>query len=194
MAGEGQGGIMIDLRAYTERPFLCEPAALQRFFALAAQAPPLDLQAARSARPSIGQTTQSKIGVVDIFGFLDQRLSPEIFYFGGTTTEEISAAIDHALSDPSIGQLVLRFDSPGGSPAGIMELSEKLLSLRESRKIIGMVDGLCCSAAFWLGTCCSELHMTPSGTTASVGVFMAHVSEAGALEKAGIDVTMISSK
>lgn len=49
------------------------------------------------------------------------------------------------------------------------------------------------SAAYWIGASASEVVLTPSGQAGSVGVFGAHQNLAKAMEREGIETTLVSA-
>ena len=49
------------------------------------------------------------------------------------------------------------------------------------------------SAAYWIGSACSEFYCTPSGQVGSIGVIAAHEDVSKALEAEGVNVTLITA-
>jgi signal peptide peptidase SppA len=185
-------------------PWAMDPAAMQVYAGLLAQA-----YAAKSAGPMAGEDAHQErqpkaargqqqragggIAVIPVYGTIVQRAAQLGMCEGGTGAQEIGAALDAAVADSSISQVLLQFDSPGGSVFGIQELGDKIRSLRSQKPIVGHADSMAASAAYWLLSQCSEAYVTPGGMVGSIGVYTAHENVAKALEAQGIEVTLISA-
>ena len=150
----------------------------------------------KAEAPRAIRAVKGKIGVIPIYGPVDQRMTGELAKSGGTPLDFVSAALDALLANPSVGAIVLRFDSPGGSVSGVQELADKIYEARAEKPIYAIADSLAASAALWLASAATMLISTPGGggaTVGSVGVYVMHVDESAALEKDGIKVTMVSA-
>lgn len=139
------------------------------------------------------RAVKGKVGVIPVWGPVQQRMSSELMKAGGTPLDFVSRAFDRMMSDPSIGAIVMHFDSPGGSSFGVEELSTKIYNARGSKPIYSMADSCAASAAYWLATSADMVICTPSGLVGSVGVYIMHIDESKALADAGIAVTMVSA-
>jgi len=135
----------------------------------------------------------SNIALINVHGPIVQRASNLGMCEAGTGAQEIGAALDAALSDQSVGQILMSFDSPGGSVFGIQELGDKIRSARAQKPIVGIADSMSASAAYWLLSQCGEAYVTPGGMVGSIGVYTAHENVAKALESEGIEITLISA-
>ena len=146
---------------------------------------------AAAARPAAPR--QGAIAVVPIYGTIVQRASQLGPCDGGTSTQQISAALRQAMADDTVSQILLDIDSPGGSVFGVGELSDEIRSARAQKPIIAIANSMAASAAYWLGCAASEFYMTPGGQVGSIGIWMAHEDMSKALADAGITVTLISA-
>jgi signal peptide peptidase SppA len=151
------------------------------------------LELARQAASRAVKTAKGKVGVIPIYGPIEQRMSGRLMKLGGTSTEEVGVALDALTADASVGAVVLHVDSPGGSSYGVMELSDKIYAARAQKPIHAISDSLAASAGIWLASAASSLSVTPSGDVGSVGVYALHVDESKALETEGIKVTAIQA-
>lgn len=139
------------------------------------------------------RAVKGKVGVIPIWGPVQQRMSSELMKAGGTPLDFVSRAFDRMIADPSIGAIVMHYDSPGGSSFGVEELSTKMYNARGQKPVYAMADSCAASAAFWLATSADMVICTPSGLVGSVGVYVMHVDESKALADAGISITMVSA-
>ena len=74
-----------------------------------------------------------------------------------------------------------------------MELAAEIRAARSTKPIVGIANSMAASAAYWLGSACSELYCTPSGQVGSIGVIASHDDMSAALEQAGIRTTLITA-
>jgi signal peptide peptidase SppA len=147
----------------------------------------------KTEAPRAIRAVKGKIGVIPVYGPVDQRMSGELAKAGGTSLTFVNAAFDALLSDPAIGAIVLRFDSPGGGVAGVQELADKIYAARPKKPCYAIADSLAASAAYWLASAASMVIATPGGDVGSVGVYVMHVDQSGAMEKEGYKVTTIQA-
>lgn len=147
----------------------------------------------QSEAPKAIRAVKGKVGVIPVWGPVQQRMSSELMKAGGTPLDFISRAFDRMMADPSIGAIVMHFDSPGGSSFGVEELSTKIYNARGTKPIYAMADSVAASAAYWLATSADMVICTPSGLVGSVGVYVMHVSEEKALADAGLAVSLVSA-
>jgi signal peptide peptidase SppA len=129
------------------------------------------------------------VAIIPIQGTLINRFSGSYGWITGYNF--IRAQMNAAADDPDVDIIVYDINSGGGECAGCFELAEEMRALREVKPSLGVVDSNCFSAAYALGSACTKLVVTPSGSTGSIGVLSMHVDVSKALAQAGIDVTLI---
>lgn len=151
---------------------------------------PLKPEAARSR--STG-ARQGSIAVIQVFGSIVQRASQLGPCEGGTGTEDIAGALQSALADETVSQILIEFDTPGGSVFGVAELGDQIRAARAQKPIVGVANSMAASAGYWLLAQCSEAYCTPGGMVGSIGVYGAHQDISKALDDAGVNVTLVSA-
>lgn len=74
-----------------------------------------------------------------------------------------------------IGHLII-IDSPGGVCDTIMDIEQGVAAVREAKQpVIGLIDGMAASAAFWSASMMDELYfMHPENEIGSVGVYCSY--------------------
>lgn len=150
-----------------------------------------------AAAPGSGSAKQPAgvVAVIPVFGVISHRahMVADICGPGGTSTEMLQQTIRGAVNDPNVKAIVLDIDSPGGSVFGVQELADEIFAARSAKPILASANSLAASAAYWIGTAASELHVTPSGEVGSIGVFATHVDKSKAQELQGLKTTLISA-
>lgn len=131
------------------------------------------------------------IAVIPVHGTIVQRASQIDICEGGTSTQQVSAALREALADETVSQILLDIDSPGGSVYGVQELANEIAQAK--KPVVAIANSLAASAAYWIGCAASEFYVTPGGEVGSIGVWMAHQDWSKALDEMGVKHTMISA-
>lgn len=143
-----------------------------------------------SARPQY-RSAGGAVAVLPLYGIIEQRQSMFGWWFGGTSTEAFKDLFNAALADEMVQAIVLDIDSPGGTSAGVDELAAHIFKSRGAKKILGVSNSDCCSAAYWIGSASDQLYSTTGGRTGSIGVYIEHWNEAKMLEGLGLEHTFI---
>jgi signal peptide peptidase SppA len=154
-----------------------------------------DRQAREVKRSAAMQAGGGQIAVLPLYGVVTQRGSmvDDVSGSGGASTQRFADALRQAISDPTISQILIDIDSPGGSVYGVSELAAEIQSARAQKPIVAIANSLAASAAYWIGSAASELYVTPGGEVGSIGVWQAHEDWSAAMEDAGVKTTLISA-
>lgn len=96
--------------------------------------------------------------------------TPMMSFFGpvGTACSTLMAALAEAKADSNVRRVVLAVDSPGGIVSGVREVMQAIRDL--GKPTVAQVDGLCCSAAYWMASAADSMVATVTSTVGSLGV------------------------
>lgn len=144
-----------------------------------------ELMAGPSAKAQITKPRLAA-GQIGIFGTLGQN-----DWFADSDYAQIRADVKRALADPSVKNVDLFVDSPGGSVLGLPETADLIHAANRVKPVRAFVTGIAASAAFWLASQASTVTLTPSGEVGSVGVLDLHADISKALENAGVKITAV---
>lgn len=129
------------------------------------------------------------VAVIPVHGLLINRFGG---YWGFVTGYNyIRRMVTAAVLDGEVEAVILDIDSPGGEAAGCFELSSFIREMATEKPIYGLVDSSCYSAAYAIGSACTELIVTPSGGAGSIGVVRMHIDMSKYLEGIGFDISFI---
>ena len=103
----------------------------------------------------------------------------------------IEKALLRGLDDSTVRAIALVCDSPGGEVAGCFELADKIFAGRERKPIRAFASDHAYSAAYALASSATEVVVTRSGGTGSIGVVMAHYDLSKALDANGVKITFV---
>jgi protease-4 len=115
-------------------------------------------------------------------------------YCGSAGMQSMAQAIGAANADDSIAAIMLRIDSPGGTVDGTHNLARTIAA---SPKVsVAYVDGMMCSASYWLGSAAREIIATDANaghlaTIGSIGTMAQYVDMTQANAQRGIKVETI---
>ncbi len=147
----------------------------------------------RESNARVGSIGGGGIAVIPVVGTITQRAGMMTEWCGGTSTQQISAALAEALRDEAVGQILMEFDTPGGSVFGVAELGDEIHEAAKTKPVIGVANSLSASAGYWLMSQCSEAYVTPGGEVGSIGVWMAHEDWSKAMAESGVVTTVVSA-
>jgi len=109
--------------------------------------------------------------------------------WGFSTIKGIQELLDHAVSNSQVAQIVLHFDSPGGTVTGTHELAGYIHQTSARKPISSYVSGLCCSAAYWLAAASSRIVIAETAIVGSIGVVQTFVKYTGDAK----EITIVST-
>ena len=170
------------------RPVLLEPAARVGFelalLSLMQGGSPEQAGAVFQARkidPDLSQRRSDKIleirgdtAIIHVDGAIDKNLSQlDRLCTDATDLNDVDNALAAVANDRTVRNVLLMFDSPGGTVTGVPETAARIAALAEQKNVFAYCEGMCCSAAFWLASQCTQIFSTSSAQMGSVGVYLA---------------------
>ncbi|KVH77572.1 hypothetical protein WJ41_05050 [Burkholderia ubonensis] len=112
---------------------------------------------------------------------------------GGVSSQVVSQQLIAAANDESVSQILMVFNTPGGSVFGTEELANVINRVKASKPIIGVAQSLAASAGYWALSQCTESYCTPGGEVGSIGVYCGYQNVKKAMEMAGVDFQLFSA-
>ncbi len=132
--------------------------------------------------------------VVTISGVIDKHVSNmDLSCYGGCDLADVDAALGECADDPNIDLVILAINSPGGSCMGTPETAARVKALCKDKEVICFVDGVCASAAYYIGSQADLIVATPSSMIGSIGVYLAVLDESRAMEMEGYKVELVKA-
>lgn len=133
----------------------------------------------------------NKVALVYVRGLImsdDGEGAPDMFGDTVATASDIAAAILDAADNEHVGAIVLRVDSPGGSPSASESIRRAVSVAREKGKyIVVSMGGEAASGGYWIVVDADKIYAQPGTLTGSIGVFGGKASFAGLLSKVGVN-------
>ena len=108
-------------------------------------------------------------------------------YCGAPGTASLAKWFAQADANPNIIGAILYCDSPGGDVSGTDLLADQIKNM--SKPTVALVNGMMCSAAYWIGSACDHIMSdSPNNTIGSIGTYCTLRDMSGSLESKGIKV------
>jgi protease-4 len=104
------------------------------------------------------------------------RLNTEIY---SLSADFINQQIAEARANPRIKAVVVQIDSPGGEVTATQTIFFELQKLRRDMPVVGSIDSIAASGAFYAAMATDPIYAKPSSTVGNVGVWGYFPSEIG---------------
>lgn len=134
------------------------------------------------SKSSLLSTATTYTAVVDIQGVILQGAE--------ASADNIIPALQDAFEDEKVKGIILRCNSPGGSPVQSSYVYNEIMRLREihkEKKVIAVAADLCASGGYFIISAAEEIYVNPSSLVGSIGVRMQGFGVVEAMKKLGIE-------
>ncbi len=108
-------------------------------------------------------------------------------------SDSVAQAIHDAAEDPSVKAIVLRIDSPGGSPLASDLIWQAIRDVQKQGKpVVASLSDMAASGGYYVASAADAIVSQPQTLTGSIGVFVIRPVLAGLFEKLGVGVESIT--
>ncbi len=111
------------------------------------------------------------------------------------SAEMLVAALKNAFEDGAAQAVVLRINSPGGSPvqSGIINDEIRRLKVLHKKKVYAVVEEMCASGAYYIAVAADEIYVDKASLVGSIGVLMDGFGFTGLMEKLGVERRLLTA-
>ncbi|MFN3862063.1 MAG: S49 family peptidase [Roseateles sp.] len=111
------------------------------------------------------------------------------------SAEMLTAALKDAFKDGAAQAVVLRINSPGGSPvqAGIVYDEIKRLKKLHGKPVYAVVEEMCASGAYYIASAADEIFVDKASVVGSIGVLMDGFGFTGLMDKLGVERRLLTA-
>ena len=119
----------------------------------------------------------------------------EIAGDGEASAETLISGLKNAFEDTGAKAVVLRINSPGGSPvqAGIVYDEIVRLKAKHRKKVYAVVEEMCASGAYYIAVAADEIYVDKASLVGSIGVLIDGFGFVGLMEKLGIERRLLTA-
>jgi protease-4 len=109
--------------------------------------------------------------------------------------ESLVAALKSAFEDSAAQAVVLRINSPGGSPvqSGIVNDEIRRLKAKHHKKVYAVVEEMCASGAYYIAVAADEIYVDKASIVGSIGVLMDGFGYTGLMAKLGVERRLLTA-
>lgn len=113
-----------------------------------------------------------------------------------SSAENINTGLQHAFKDKKTQGVILRINSPGGSPVQAGYISDEIKRLRAEYPDIplyAVVEDICASGGYYVASVADKIYVDKASIVGSIGVVMNGFGFTGAMEKLGVERRLLTA-
>jgi len=138
------------------------------------------------------------IALIRVDGVITAGRSESGLFSGSSCgSEDVIAQLERARKNDDVGAIVLRINSPGGSPAGSEEVYKEIMRIRSdsrhSKKVYSSMADVAASGAYYIASASDRIYADSSTLTGSIGVIWDITDMSGLYKKIGFNPQVIKS-
>jgi protease-4 len=131
------------------------------------------------------ETTTPHVAVVPMQGAITTNAGGP-FSSGGITSQAMVKVLARLGRNDAVKAVVLRIDSPGGSPLASDLIWHELMNLRKKKPVLASVGSMAASGGFYIASGAQKIYAEPSSIVGSIGVFGGKLVFSPGLKELGI--------
>ncbi len=112
------------------------------------------------------------------------------------SAERVNGALQAAFKDKNTKGVVVRINSPGGSPVQAQAIFDEMRRLRQKHPEIPLyvvVEDLCASGGYYVAAAADKIFVAKGSIVGSIGVRMDNFGVVGLMEKLGVERRLITA-
>jgi len=106
------------------------------------------------------------------------------------SADNIVTGLRDAFEDKNTAGIILRINSPGGSPVQAGYINDEIYRLREEHpkiKVYAVITDICASGGYYIASAADEIYADKASIVGSIGVVMNGFGFTGAMDKLGVE-------
>jgi protease-4 len=115
---------------------------------------------------------------------------------GSGSAETVIPSLDKAFADPGSAAVILRIDSPGGSPVQAGMIVDEMLRMKKmypNKPLYVVVDEICASGGYYIAAAADKIYVNKASIVGSVGVLMDGFGFTGLMDKLGVERRLLTA-
>ena len=128
-----------------------------------------------------------EVGVIYIEGVIAGGTGSSGLFGSQGGAESIASLLRDASRATNLRAVVIRLNSPGGTPAASQEIEAEVQRLKDSgKRVVASMGDVAASGAYWVAAGADQIVANPGTITGSIGVIMETTNLEGLYEKIGV--------
>lgn len=126
--------------------------------------------------------------LVELDGVIDAK--------GDASAEKITGALQSAFKDKNTQGVILRINSPGGSPVQSGIINDEVRRLRgvyPNTPLYVVVEDVCASGGYFVAASADKIYVNKASLVGSIGVLMDGFGFTGGMEKLGVERRLLAA-
>jgi protease-4 len=115
---------------------------------------------------------------------------------GSGSADSVIPSLNKAFSDAGSAAIVLRINSPGGSPVQAGIIVDEILRLRKgypAKPVYVVVDEICASGGYYIAAAADKIFVNKASIVGSIGVLMDGFGFTGTMDKLGVERRLLTA-
>jgi protease-4 len=136
----------------------------------------------------VSRTSEAHTALVDLAGVIEAR--------GAVNADQVIDALQHAFKDPGTQGVILRLNSPGGSPVQSGLIYDEIVRLRAlypKIPLYAVVEDVCASGCYYIAAAADRIFVDKASLVGSIGVLMDGFGFTGTMEKLGVERRLLTA-
>jgi len=115
---------------------------------------------------------------------------------GSGSADTVIPALDRAFSENNSVGVIMRINSPGGSPVQAGMINDEIARLRKQypqKPLYVVVDEMCASGGYYIAAAADKIFVNKASIVGSIGVLMDGFGFTGLMEKLGVERRLLTA-
>ncbi len=115
---------------------------------------------------------------------------------GEANAENLIAALRSAYEEKHVAGVVLRINSPGGSPVQAGMINDEIRRLRlkyPDKPLYAVVEDICASGGYYVAVAADKIYVNKASIVGSIGVLMDGFGFTGTMDKLGVERRLLTA-
>ena len=115
---------------------------------------------------------------------------------GDSSAEKINGALQSAFEDKGTAGIIMRINSPGGSPIQAGIINDEIRRLRAKHPAIplyAVVEDICASGSYYVAVAADKIYVDKASIVGSIGVLMDGFGFTGMMDKLGVERRLMTA-
>lgn len=136
---------------------------------------------------------KDKVAVIYLEGSMVADKSGDAADAGSAFSSDVIKSMRKATDDPDVKAIVLRVNSPGGTPVAAEEIIYQINRSKEKKPVIVSMGDMATSAAYYISATTDKIYANPDTFTGSIGVIWVFKNKTRYYNEEGINFYIAKS-
>ncbi|HTT08288.1 MAG TPA: S49 family peptidase [Gammaproteobacteria bacterium] len=112
------------------------------------------------------------------------------------SADNVIGSLREAFEDKNTAAIILRINSPGGSPVQAGYINDEIYRLRQKHpdiKVYAVITDICASGGYYIASAADEIYADKASIVGSIGVLMDGFGFVGTMQKLGVERRLLTA-